>query len=74
VPWLNELPTAVRSGLPPLAISGAVYAPAPSARLLFLNGQVLREGQSTAEGVTVERIGPSSSELSAGGQRFQLRH
>jgi hypothetical protein len=24
--------------------------------------------------VTVERIGPSSSELSAGGQRFQLRH
>jgi general secretion pathway protein B len=74
VPWLNELPSATRSGLPPLSVSGAVYSPTPSARMLFLNGQVLREGQTTAEGVVVERIGPSSSELSAGGQRFQIRH
>ena len=74
VPWLNELPSATRSGLPPLSVSGAVFSPTPSARMLFLNGQVLREGQTTAEGVVVERIGPSSSELSAGGQRFQIRH
>ncbi len=74
VPSLNELPADVRAGLPPLAISGSVFSPTPSARMLFINGQVLREGEAVADGVLVERIGASASVLSARGQRFQIRH
>jgi general secretion pathway protein B len=74
VPTLKELPDAVRSALPPLNVSGAVYSPTPSARMLFVNGQVLREGEAVADGVVVERIGASSSVLSVRGQRFELKH
>jgi general secretion pathway protein B len=74
VPSLNELPADVRASLPPLAISGAVFSPTPSARMLFINGQVLREGQAVADGVTIERIGASASVLSARGARFELKH
>lgn len=74
VPLLSELPTDVRTSLPPMNVSGAVFSPTPSARMLFINGQVLREGQPVAEGVVVERIGASSSVLSAGGVRFELKY
>ncbi len=74
VPSLNELPPDVRASLPQLAISGAVFSPTPSARMLFINGQVLREGQAVADGVTVERIGASASVLSARGVLFELKH
>jgi general secretion pathway protein B len=74
VPSLNELPADVRAGLPPLNISAAVFSPTPSARMLFINGQVLREGQAVAEGVVVERIGASASVLSARGVRFEIKH
>jgi Type II secretion system protein B len=42
--------------------------------MLFINGQVLREGQAVADGVIVERIGASASVLSARGQRFEIKH
>jgi general secretion pathway protein B len=74
VPLLSELPADVRATLPPLAISGAVFSPTPSARMLFINGQVLREGEAVADGVTVERIGAAASVLSARGVRFEIKH
>ena len=74
VPSLNELPADVRAGVPAMSISGAVFSPTPSARMLFINGQVLREGQAVADGVMVERIGASASVLSVRGQRFQVKH
>jgi general secretion pathway protein B len=74
VPMLAELPADLRAQLPPLAISGAVYSSTPSARLLFIGGQVLKEGDAVAPGVVVEQIGASASLLSVRGQRFQVTH
>jgi general secretion pathway protein B len=74
VPTYAELPPDVRSRLPALAVNGAVYAPNASGRMVFINGQVLREGDQAAEGVTVERIGPKSTLLSWHGTRFELRN
>lgn len=74
IPARNELPPEVRAALPPLNVSGAVYAPQPAGRLLFVNGLVLREGDALGDGLAVERIGPSASVLVFRGQRFELRH
>ena len=74
VPALAELPADVRASLPPLAISGAVYSPTPSARMIFIGGQVLREGDAVADGVLVERIGAAASVLSVRGQKFEVKH
>jgi general secretion pathway protein B len=74
VPTLAELPAELRATLPPLAISGAVYSPTPSARLLFIGGQVLKEGDAVANGIVVEQIGVAASVLSVRGQRFQISH
>lgn len=74
VPTRNELPADLRAALPAINVSGAVYAPQPAGRLLFANGLVLREGDAVADGLTVERIGASSSVLVFRGQRFELPH
>jgi general secretion pathway protein B len=74
LPSRNELPAELRAALPPLNVSGAVYAPPPGARMLFVNGLVLREGDAVAEGLTVERIGPSATVLVFRGQRFEVKH
>jgi general secretion pathway protein B len=74
VPTLAELPADVRASLPPLAISGAVYSPTPSARLLFIGGQVLKEGDAVTNDIVVEQIGASASVLSVRGQKFQVSH
>jgi general secretion pathway protein B len=74
LPTRNELAPELRAALPPLNVSGAVYAPSPSARLLFVNGLVLHEGDVLSDGLTVERIGRASSVLAFRGQRFELKH
>lgn len=74
VPSRNELPPELRAALPPLNVSGAVYAPQPAGRMLFVNGLVLREGDALGDGLSVERIGPASSVLVFRGQRFMLAH
>ena len=74
LPTQAELPADVRAGLPPLSISGAVYSPTPSARMVFINGAVLREGDAVVDGVVLERIGASASVLSVRGTKFEVRH
>jgi general secretion pathway protein B len=74
IPSLAELPAEVRATLPPLTISGAVYSPTPSARMIFIGGQVLKEGDALANGVVVEQIGTAATVLSVRGQRFQISH
>lgn len=49
-----------RSELPAMAIGGAIYSDSPASRFVLVNGQVVREGEAAATGVTLERIGPRS--------------
>lgn len=71
-PRLADLPEVFRRELPPLAVSGVVYASARASRLALVNGQVLREGESLSSGVTLERVFPLSAVFSFRGQRFEL--
>ena len=74
VPLMSELPAELRAQLPMLSVGGSVYSPAAASRMVILNGQVFREGDTPVEGLTVERIGLKSTVLAFRGQRFELKH
>jgi general secretion pathway protein B len=74
-PWpqLAELPEALRRELPPLQFGGAVDSPQASARMLIVNGQVLREGDSLSPGLVLHSIRLRSAVFDWRGQRFEVR-
>ena len=73
-PLLGELPDALRSQLPKLAITGTVYAEDPKQRLLLVNNQVLPQGSVLAPDLTLEEIRPRHSVFNFRGTRFRVAH
>lgn len=72
-----SLPTAADlaargTGLPPLRLALHVYDEQPQNRYVLVNSQRLREGETTSDGVRVERIAPEGALMSWRGQRFRL--
>jgi general secretion pathway protein B len=57
---LGELGADLRRELPPLAVGGAIWSENAARRFVLVNGQVVREGETAAPGVVLERIGPKS--------------
>jgi len=57
----QDLPADVRQQLPALKLGGLVYSSQASKRLLIVDGQVLREGESAGAGVVLEQIQPRSA-------------
>lgn len=55
---LTELTPQQRSEWPALVVGGSVWSDSAASRFVILNGQVLREGQAAAPGLTLERIQP----------------
>ena len=74
LPTLAELPADIRSQLPALNVGGSMYSTNAAVRMVILSGQVFREGDSPAAGLTVVQIGPKSTVLAFRGQRFELKH
>jgi general secretion pathway protein B len=72
VPKLAELPDDVRRTVPTLTIGGSVFSPQPAARMVIVNGQVFREGDTLATGLKLEQIRPKSAVFSIRGQAFEL--
>ena len=73
LPW-RQLPEATRQRIGPLAVSGAMHSPDPASRLLIVNGQVAREGDTLAPGVVLQEIQPRSALLLVQGQRVLLSY
>jgi len=69
---LAELPSSVRSSLPPFRVSGHAFSPEPGSRVARINEQVLQEGQSLAPGLRLEEITPGGLVLGYQGYRFQV--
>ncbi len=74
LPFLKDLPEALRAQIPPLSISGVVYSDNPAQRLLLLNGQILTQGSHAAEELVLDEIHPRSSDFTFRGTRFKLSH
>ena len=66
-----ELPPSVRERIPALAISGFSYAEEPDMRMAVINDRVLRQGESAAPGITLERIASDGVVLNFSGYRFR---
>ena len=74
LPTRDELPEALRRELPQLTAGGAMYSENPANRLLVVNGQVLREGDSVAAGLVLEQIRLKSAVLNFRGQRYTISY
>jgi general secretion pathway protein B len=53
---LRELPASIQQELPPFTISVSLYSDDPASRMIKINNQTLREGESLAEGLTLQEI------------------
>ncbi len=69
---LSDLPQALRAELPQMLIGGAIYSDQPGSRFVVINGLVVREGETAAPGVTLERIGPKSAVIRWREMRIEL--
>jgi general secretion pathway protein B len=74
VPALAELPESTRRELPALRFGGAMDSPQPAARMLIINGQVFREGDALAPGLTLQTIRLRSAIFEFRGQRFEAAY
>ena len=70
-----------RSSLPPLPntapkllVSGSTYSDNPAYRILIVNSQLFREGESPATGIKIEKIGVRAAVLQYEGSSFLLRY
>ena len=57
---------------PALAVGGSIHSPDPSARMVILNGQVQREGDTVGNGLVLKRIRATSAVFEYRGQIFEM--
>jgi general secretion pathway protein B len=72
VPLLSELSAGVTAGMPRLNLDLLVYSEEPKQRFVMINGQRLREGDSSRDGMLVERIESGGAVINYRGSRFLL--
>jgi general secretion pathway protein B len=70
---INELPLSVREDLPDILIAGHIYSNDPESRIININGHIIREGQTVAEGLKIIEIIPSGAVFSYRGHVFSVR-
>ena len=61
-----------RGALPELRLELHVWSSKPQERFVFVNGRRYREGDTTADGATVEEITREGVIMNSGGNRFLL--
>ncbi|MEN8135298.1 MAG: general secretion pathway protein GspB [Thermodesulfobacteriota bacterium] len=67
-----NLPPDIRSALPELVIAAHYYSSKPSSRMASINGRIMRQGQSVADGLILEEIIREGVILSFHDYRFSL--
>lgn len=71
-PLRSKLPVSVQEALPPIDISGHIYDDKPSARMVFINGHIQREGDMLASGLQLLSITARGVELSFRDTPFRI--
>jgi hypothetical protein len=73
IPELSQLPQSVRSEIPSIKLFGHIYSDSPETRLVNINGDILREGDSVAKNITVKEITKNGVILTYGNIYFSIR-
>lgn len=60
---LSQLGADLRRQLPPLVVGGSVWSDSAASRFIMLDGLMLREGDTVAPGLVLERIQPRAALL-----------
>lgn len=68
----TELSPDLQRQMPALVPSGSVWSDQPASRFVMLNGQVVREGDTVAPGLVLERILPKAAWLRWRGMLIEL--
>lgn len=68
---VSELPLSLQQSLPAFTISAFLYSDDPAARMVRVNGKMLREGDVLAEGLKLNEI--RQNELIFGYQNYRMR-
>ncbi|MGV8898635.1 MAG: general secretion pathway protein GspB [Burkholderiaceae bacterium] len=69
---LRELPAQMQRDIPPVVISGYIYSSNKAERSLLINNQLLREGDSVAPGLILEKMLPGAVVLNYQGYRYRM--
>jgi general secretion pathway protein B len=69
---LAQLNAEQRRELPAMAVGGSIWSDNAANRFVIINGQVIREGETAAPGVTLERIAPKAATLRWRDLRIEL--
>jgi general secretion pathway protein B len=69
-----ELPDDIRRQVPTMTVGGSVYSPVPANRFMFVNGQVLHEGDVIAPGVVLQQIRVKAAVLTVAGYRYLMSY
>jgi general secretion pathway protein B len=73
IPDREELSLSVRENLPDILIAGHIYSNDSSSRLININGNIIREGQTVAKGLKLVEITPSGAIFSFQGHIFRIK-
>jgi general secretion pathway protein B len=71
-PLKGKLPIELQQALPPIDISGHIFAEQPAARMVFINGHIQHEGDSISPGLRLVAITPSGVEMSFRDTPFRI--
>jgi general secretion pathway protein B len=69
---IDGLSAQAQATLPKLQVSGGTYSENAAYRMVIINGQVLKEGQTAAPDTRLERINPRSVVVDFRGTRYSL--
>jgi general secretion pathway protein B len=73
IPELSQLPQTIQSELPQLKIFGHVYSNSPDTRLININGDIYREGDTVVKNLKVVEITETAVVLNYNGTRFLIK-
>jgi general secretion pathway protein B len=71
---VNELPDNIRQELPSLSLGGVMYSDKASSRMVVVNGQVFREGDTLAPNVLLKQIKLKEAVLEFKGYRYGVKY
>ncbi len=73
IPDFGRLPSDIKKALPDISISGHVFSDNPVARMVNINGNIIREGEKISRDLSVDEITMSGVILNFNGVRFHMR-